>query len=176
MLDLVGTGRRRDEHHLGHQFHELIEVEGTVIERARQTKAVLDQGQFPRAVPRVLAAHLGHGHVGLVDHHQEVVGEEVQQGEGPLTGRSPVQMRGVVLDARAHAGLFEHLQIVLGPRAKSLGFEQLALALKEGELLLKFFLDRATGPLQRGVTGGVVRGGEQRELVHLAPASPSSPG
>ena len=84
VLDLVGPGRRRDEDHLRHELHELVEVERTVVERARQAEAVLDQGLFARAVTGVLAADLGYRHVGLVDHDEEVRREVVEQRVGPL--------------------------------------------------------------------------------------------
>ena len=63
VFELVGAGCRRDEDHLRHQFHEFVEVEGPVVHRARQAKAVLDEGLLARTVPRVLSANLGHGDV-----------------------------------------------------------------------------------------------------------------
>ena len=70
VLHLERPGRRRDEDHLGHELHELVEVERSVVERARQSEAVLDQRLLARTVPGVLAADLGHGDVGLVDHER----------------------------------------------------------------------------------------------------------
>jgi len=34
VLHLEGTRRGRDEDHLGHQLHELVEVEGSIVQRA----------------------------------------------------------------------------------------------------------------------------------------------
>jgi len=48
---------------------------------------------------------------------------------------------------RRKSRLFEHLEVVLGARAKSLGFEQLALGLELRELRLQFVFDTATGAL-----------------------------
>ena len=59
---------------------------------------------------------------------------------------SPVEVRRVVLDARADAGLLEHLEVVLGARAQALGLEELALGLEEGQLLGELLFDRRDRP------------------------------
>ena len=108
---------------------------------------MLDEGLLARAVPGVLAADLGHGHVALVDHDQEVLREVVEQGVGPLAGRAAVEVGRVVLDARAHAGLLEHLEVVLGARAQPLGLEELALAPRSSrDWSCSSVLDRADRP------------------------------
>jgi hypothetical protein len=162
--------RRRDEDHLGHEFHELVEVERTVVQGARQPEAVLDQGLLARAVAGVLAAHLGHGHVGLVDHHEKVLGEVVEQREGPLAPAATVEVGRVVLDARADPVCSSISRSCSVRERKALGLEQLALGLEERQLLLELVLDAATGPLQGRGAGGVVRGGKERELLDLAAA------
>ncbi len=141
VLNLEGTRRRRDEDNLGHQPHELIEVQRTIVECTRQAKTVLHEGLLARAVPGVLPAHLGHGDVGLVDHDQEVRRKVVEQRKGALPPAAAVEVRGVVLDPRAHAGLFEHLEVVFGARAQPLSFEELALRLEERQLFAEFDLD-----------------------------------
>ena len=129
-LELVGPRGRRDEDHLGDEVDELLEVEGPVVERAGQAEAVLDQDLLARPVPGVLAAQLGHRDVALVDDHEEVAREVVEQGVGPLPGERPSRCARVVLDPRADPRLLEHLEVVLGARAQPLGLEELALALE----------------------------------------------
>ncbi len=68
VFHLEGSRRRRDEDHLGHQLHELVEVERSVVERAREAEAVFHQRLLAGAVAGVLTADLGHRHVRLVDH------------------------------------------------------------------------------------------------------------
>ena len=96
---------------------------------------MLDQRLLAGAVALVLAVELGDGDVGLVDHHQEVVGEVVEQGVGRLARLPAVEWGGVVLDAVAVADLGHHLEVVLGAHAQPLGLEQLALGLEAGQLL-----------------------------------------
>ena len=79
-------------------------------------------------------------------------------------------MRAVVLDTGAEAGLLEHLEIVFGARAQTLGLEELALGLELRELASAVPPRSREGALQRRVTGGVVRRREERELLHLAAA------
>ena len=168
VLHLEGPRRRRDEDHLGHQLHELIEVERSVVQRARQSKAVLDQRLLARTVAGVLTADLGHRDVGLVDHDEVVLGEVVEQRVGTLAGLAAVEVRAVVLDASTEPGLLEHLEVVFGARAQTLRLEQFALGLELRQLRLEFVLDAPTGALQRRRTGGVVRRREEGELLHLA--------
>ena len=50
---------------------------------------MVDEDLLATAVALVLPVELGHGHVRLVDHHEVVVGEEVEQRVRRLTGRRP---------------------------------------------------------------------------------------
>ena len=83
---------------------------------------------------------LRHRDVRLVDDHEKVRREVVEQRERALAGLTPVEVRRVVLDARADAGLFEHLEVVFGARAQALGLEELALGLEQRQLLLELDL------------------------------------
>ena len=105
---------------------ELLEAERPVVDGRGEPEPVVDQGLLAGPVPGVLAAELGDGHVALVEDHQEVLGEEVEQGERRLARGPAVEVAAVVLDPAAHAGLGEHLEVVLGPHPEPLGLEQLA--------------------------------------------------
>ena len=105
---------------------------------------------FLACVPRVLAPHLGNRDVRLVDDHEKVRRKVVEQREGAFAGLTPVEVSGVVLDARTDARLFQHLEVVLSARTQSLCLEQLAFGLEQRQLLLEFDLNRAARALQRG--------------------------
>ncbi len=108
----------------------------------------------------------------LVDHHEEVVGEEVEQRVRRGTRLAAVEVAGVVLDPRAEAELLEHLEVERRAHAQSLGFEQLLLRLELFETLLELVLDRADGPLHRLGARDVMRRGKDRHgvqsLDHIA--------
>ena len=133
---------------------------------------MLDQHVLAGAVAGALAVQLGHGDVALVDDDQIVLGEEVEQGVGRLPGRPAVEVAAVVLDARADAGLGQHLEVVLGAHPEALRLEQLALLLEVLQAFAQLRLDGADGPLDDLVAGDVVGGrvdGDVLQLVaHLA--------
>jgi hypothetical protein len=108
---------------------------------------------------------LGHRDVGLVDDDDEVLREVVEQREGPLPRLAPVKVARVVLDARAGAGLGEHLEVVLGARAQALDLEQLARGLELGEADLELGLDGRDGPGHRLVARDIVRRRVHRQVL-----------
>ena len=115
--------------------------------------------------PLVLAVQLWHGNVRLVDHHQEVLGEVVEQRVGRLPRTPAVDGRRVVLDAVAVAELGHHLQVVAGAHLQALGLEQLALGLEEREPLGQLLLDADDGGLHPLGAGGVVGGREHHQIL-----------
>ena len=81
MPELERPGRGRDEDELRHLRQELVEAKGPVVERRREPEAVLHERLLARAVAFVHAAELRHGLVRLVDEHDHVVREVVDQRE-----------------------------------------------------------------------------------------------
>jgi hypothetical protein len=140
----------------------------TVVGRRGQPEAVLDERLLAGAVALVLAVELGHGHVALVEHHQEVVGEVVEEGVRGHARASAVDGPRVVLDAVAHPHLAQHLEVVLGAHAEALGLEELALRLEVREALLELRLDAGDGLAQAVLVGDVVGGGEEGEVLDVA--------
>ena len=128
---------------------------------------MLDQHVLAGAVAGELAVQLGHGDVALVDDDQVVLGEEVEQGVGGLPGRPAVEVAAVVLDARADAGLGQHLEVVLGADPEALRLEQLALLLEVLQAFPQFGLDGADGPLDDLVAGDVVGRGVDGDVLQL---------
>ena len=167
VLELEGAGRGRHEDALGHPLDELVEAQRAVVLGRGQAEAVLDQHVLAGAVAGVLAVQLGHGHVALVDDAEVVLGEEVEQRVGRLARGAAVEVAAVVLDARADAGLGQHLEVVLGAHPEALGLEQLALLLELLEALAQLDLDGADGPLDDLVAGDVVGGGVDGDVLHL---------
>ncbi len=102
---------------------------------------MLDQRLLAGTVALVLPVQLRHGDVPLVEHHEVVVGEVVEERVRHLARGAPVEVAGVVLDPGAEADLAQHLEVVGGPHAESLGLEQLAVALEPGQPLDQLDLD-----------------------------------
>ncbi len=164
---LEGPGRGRQEQHLAHPFHELLETQRTVVGRRRQAEAELDQVLLAAVVAFILAVELGHRLMRFVEHHQKIVGEEVDQRAGWLAGRSTLDRRAVVLDAVAIANFLHHLEVVLRAHSQSLRLEQLALFLEGGETLLEFGFDAGDGLGHAFRVGDVVGRGEHHQLVEV---------
>src|SRR5438270_16904 len=117
VLELVGPRRRRNVDGLIETLLELRERQRTVVERARQPETVVDQNFLARAVPEVHATHLRDRDVGLVHEREEVRREVVEERPGPAAGGTAREMSRVVLDARAGAGLAQHLEVEVGALA-----------------------------------------------------------
>ncbi len=144
---------------------ELLEAQRAVVRRGGQAEPVLDEVLLAGAVALVLAVQLRHGHVRLVEDHEVVVGEEVEQGVRRRAPTAALDGSGVVLDAVAEAELLHHLEVVLGAHAQALRLEQLALGLEPGQALLQLGLDAGDGRLHALFAGHVVGGREHDELV-----------
>ena len=90
---------------------ELIEAQRPVVERRRQPEAVVHQVLLARAVAAIHAADLRDRDVALVDDHERIVRQIVDQRRRRLARLAAGQMARVVLDAFAEAHLVQHLEI-----------------------------------------------------------------
>ena len=70
----------------------------------------------------------------LVNHHQIVVGEEVEQAVRTLASLTAVEIAGIVLDARTMAQLLNHLHIILHAFLDALSLDGVAEFFEEGNL------------------------------------------
>ena len=156
LLQLVVGRGRADVDGLANHALELVVLERTVVEGGGQSEAVLHEGHLSGAVAAVHGAHLGHRHVALVDHEQEVVREVIEQTEGALTGLSTVEVAAVVLNAAAEAQFPHHLEIVRGAFLEALPFNEPPLLIEPLDLLHHVLLDLPDALLQ-----GVLAGHEQ---------------
>ena len=167
LVELVVARGGREVDRLADPVEELLPPQRPVVHRARQPEAVVDQVALAGHVALVHPADLGHGHVGLVDHEQEVLGEVVEQAVGGAAAGAAVDVHRVVLDAGARADLPHHLDVVGRAHPQPLRLQQLALPLEGGELLLELGLDARDRPLHAVVPGDVVGRREDVELLVL---------
>jgi hypothetical protein len=167
LRQLVRPRRRGQVDRLLDPLQELLEPQRPVVHRRRQPEAVLDQRPLPRHVALVHAADLRDGHVRLVDHQHEVLGEEVQQRARRRPLPAAVDVPRVVLDPGARPDLAHHLDVVRGPHPQPLRLQQLALFLQLRKAFLELGLDRADRPLHPLRPRDVVRGREDRDLLVL---------
>jgi hypothetical protein len=81
--------------------------------------------------------------VRLVDDHEEVVREVVDQASRTLARLPSRERARVILDARAVPDLLQHFHVVLGPHTESLRFEELSLVLELPEPLRQLLANGA---------------------------------
>ena len=165
--ELPGARRRRQEDRLVDPLVPLVEPQRAVVEGGGESESVLDEDVLARLVPGELAIYLGNRHVALVDDHEEIVREVVEEREGSLTLRSTIQVPRVVLDPRAVPDLPHHLDVVARPHAKALGLEQLALPFEHREMADEFLLDAGDGAIEDLLRRDVVGGRIDPCLPHL---------
>jgi hypothetical protein len=168
LLQLVRSRGGGDVHHLSQALLELVEVQRAVVQGRGQAEAVLDQRRLALTVAVVHPAHLGDALVALVDDHQRVLGQVVQERGRRLPRGPPREMPRVVLDAVAVADLAQHLQVEHRALEEALGLQQLALSLELGLLLQQLGLDAADGVLHLRPRRDVVARRIDRHLGQLA--------
>ena len=171
--ELVGAGRRGHVEGLRHQRRELLEGQGAVVEGGREPETVLDEGLFPRAVSRVHAPDLRHGHVGLVDDDEGVLREVVHQGRRVLARLAPGQVARVVLDAVAIADLPQHLHVQERALLQPLRLEQPPARPEEVQALPELLADALERALELGGRRHVVAGRVDARLGYDAGGGPA---
>src|SRR5205807_6926797 len=65
------------------QFHELIEIERSIVQGAGQSESILNQHRLTRLITLVHSADLRNGGVRLIDHQQKIFREKIEQSEWP---------------------------------------------------------------------------------------------
>ena len=78
LLQLIVGRCGRNIDHLWRHLLELVEGQRTVVEGGRQTESVLHEVGLASTVATIHSTDLGHRDVALVNHQQEVIGEEVE--------------------------------------------------------------------------------------------------
>src|SRR5207247_8436432 len=103
-----------------------------------------------RASALVHAAELRDADVALVDDHQRVVRQIIDQGGWRLARLAPREVARVVLDALAEAKLRQHLEVEARALLDALRLDQAARLLEELDAAAQLRLDRLDGA-QRGL-------------------------
>src|SRR3954470_14020403 len=172
LLALVIRRRGGDERGLAHHVLELIEAQGPVVQRRRQAKAVFDEIFLARAVALVHAAELRDRDMTLVDDHQRVGREIVDERRRRLARQTAGEVARVVLDALAEAKLGEHFQIESRALLDPLRLHQAPGVLEELDALAQLRLDRLDGAqrrlARRHVMAGRVHGEARHWMKHPA--------
>ena len=145
LFKLVGCGSGGDIDDLPCEVLELLELQRTVVEGGGQAEAVLHKVALARAVVAPHGVKLRHGGVALVDDDEDVLGEEVEEAVGTLARLAPVEIAGVVLDARAVAKFLYHLHVVLHTFLDALRPQRVALLLVVCDALAQVVLYLAQG-------------------------------
>ena len=148
LRELVGTWRRRDEHHLLHALFPLREAQRPVVERRWQPEAVRDEHFLARAIAVVHAADLWDSLVAFVHDHEGVVGQVVEKRGWRCTGGAAGEVPGVILDPVAISDLADHLEIEHRPLMQPLRLQQLPLRLELPAVFFELALDRFDGALR----------------------------
>ncbi len=115
-----------------------------------------------------MPADLRHRDMRLVDDHQEVFGEVVEQGGGRGAGAAVVDVPRVVFDPGAETDLAHHFDVVVGPHPEPLCLQQLTLTFELRQPLLQFLLDGRDGVGHALRPGDVVSGREDAQRIDLA--------
>ena len=74
------------------QLLEFVKGQRTVVEGCRKTESIFYEICLARPVATIHATNLGYGDVTLVDDHQEVVREEVQQTIGAFASLTTIEI------------------------------------------------------------------------------------
>ena len=69
---LIGTGRGGQVDSLADALGELVELERTVVHRARQSETMFHQCPLAAHVPLIHPANLWDGHVGLINDKHKI--------------------------------------------------------------------------------------------------------
>src|SRR4051812_21434855 len=150
LLALVVGRFSRYEYGLPNHRLELVEAQRPVVERRRKAKAVLDQVFLARAIALVHPAKLRDRDVALIDDHERIGRQVVDQRGRRLARLAAGQVARIVLDALAEAELGEHLQVEARALLDALRLDQPPGLLEEVDAAAQLRLDRLDGA-QRGL-------------------------
>ena len=124
---------------------KLIKTQRTVVESRGQAETVFHEVLLAGAVAAEHGIDLRHGDVALVNDHQVVLGEEVEQAIWFLAGLPAIEIARVVLYAGAVAKLFYHFHVVFHAFLYSLCLDVVANLVEVGFLLHEVILNHADG-------------------------------
>ena len=137
----VGARCGGDEYALAHPRLEFLELKRPIIHRRRQPETVGHQRFLARAVSPVHAAQLPNGDVALVDEHERIARQIVdQRGRRVARGRAG-KMAGIVFDPLAEPEFGQHFKVKPGALLQSLRLNQLAAIDEKLDAIAQLLLD-----------------------------------
>ncbi len=167
VLVLVLAGSRRHVHALRRALFELVEPQRTVVVRAGQTEAVVDERLLAALVALAHAADLRDRDVRFVDEKQEVFREVIEQRARRRIGHGAFEVADVVLDARAVTRFLEHLDVIFGTHADAFGLREFAGLEQFAFALFQFGQNSVDRAVDFFLGGHVVARGEDRRFLQL---------
>src|SRR5690625_3870112 len=167
MFQLIRPGSCRNKDSLPHSLLKLLELERSIIQSRRQAKAKLDQRLLAGAIPAIHTAQLPHRYMTLVDEHQGIVRQIINQGWRGLARRCAGEMAGVVFNPFAKPQLIEHLHIKTGPLFEPLCLSMLPLSIEIIEALSKLDFNGFYRLEHRFARGDKMRAGENSKARYF---------
>ena len=168
VLRFIFPGSGGYKHDLVDPVLKLLKIQRPVILGGRQTESIIHQGCFPRLISGIHPADLRNRFVGLVDDHQKIIAEVINQGIGRLPRFQPGKIPGVVFDTGTYTGFPEHFDVKVGPLFDPLRFQKLSFALKISDTFLHVLLDFLRCLQDRIHRNDVVGRREDRDVLQLA--------
>ena len=141
MLFLILSRCRRHEQYLIDLTFKFFKTKRTVIQRRRQPKSIVHQRSLSGLISVVHTANLRNCLMRLVNHHNKIVREIINQSIGRLPRRKPRQMSGVVLDPGTKTCLSHHFYIKIRSLRNSLGFQKFIFTFEIFHLFFQFNLN-----------------------------------
>ena len=148
LLEFVVGRRGTDIDGLRRKRLKLIKTKRPVVERSRQSVGIFHECLLPLSVAPVHGPDLRYRLMALVDDEQEIIREEVEEAERPLSLFPSVEIPAIVLNARAVSKLTNHLKVVSHTRLEQVFLGQVTDVLIELEPLMQVVLDLMDGPLR----------------------------
>ena len=127
---------------------ELLKTQGTVVKSGRKAETVFYKVLLSGAVSAIHGADLRHAYVALVNHHQVVFGEEVEQAVRTLPRLTAVKIARIVFYSGTVAQLLNHFQVIFHTFLDALCLDGVAHFLKKRNLfsqIILYLMDGTTG-------------------------------
>ena len=150
LRQFVRTGRRGNIDQLIGPLLEFLEREWPIVHGRWQPESVFDKVVLAGAIAVIHAAQLGHRLMALVDEHQRILRQVIEQRWRRLAGQPSGQVAAVVFDAVAVSDFLDHLHVEECALMDALRLQQSSLPLEQRLPALQFFLDRLNRLLERG--------------------------
>ncbi len=172
LVFIIGR-RRRNEYGLPHLAFELIEAQRPVVQRRRQTKTIIDQIGFARAVAVIHAIELAQQHVRLIKEHQRILWQIINQCRWGIARLATAQVARIIFNAFGKADFLHHLQIEARTLLQALFFNQFIFLAEPCEAITQFLLDGIDRAQHRRTWRHIMRAWIDGEAGNLLPHAPS---